>query len=733
MGYKIAKIEIESFSGVKSALSLDLNESIILIKGNNGTGKTSIMRAIEFALFGKISEMQGSHYSTKKEEVINKFHEEKVARVSLKLQNDNSEIVIERLKTLYKRDSELIKFEENGQQFPEPLEKSLSEWISMQSELFNYMIYLNQVNFQQILDLKPKDRNEAFSAMLNLKEIDTVVTEFNSVTKKYKTEMKELESKSNSLADDKSKAVKEVSEASNQLEDLKKQFTIGSNFDLIQEKKQLKEKIVNLGHNIQSDELTKIISIVENEIDKLKESNHSLGENPELLEIKGLENTVIQIKTSIDEIKLKCQESNFTTITDLDTDKLELEKEEIDGKIQEMKKSLDEKNSLNKFLNMALNEVVDLYDDKCPFCETSDYNKSKVKAELTNRISQLSSNEIDSLQELIKMDMKKVEEIRNQIENLARFRSSIINLNDELREELRNLFNRLAKQEMIDDSILNLVNENKIIELPVLLELENYLNSISNALKEKHTQLESKSSDLDSNQQIIDQHQKIIDKLGQLISINEKELVLKNINEKIKTLDNSIDENKVKKVHLQELISDIESAAKILVETQIYYIEQTMNSVNPKIKLLLQKLQPHTYWKDLLIKLDTKKTGGGISPNFNILTTKHDQEDPVNLKAYFSRGQSNRSVLALLLALNSVVDTRFNFQLLDDVTQSLDGEAVLYLAESCEEISKDIQLIVSTADERFSSALEEKFLGKPDFKIYELTNWTENQGVSIKQ
>lgn len=58
MPIKIKAINIQAFRGIPE-LELGLNEKSLLLRGENGTGKSSIVDAIEFFFTGKISPLEG--------------------------------------------------------------------------------------------------------------------------------------------------------------------------------------------------------------------------------------------------------------------------------------------------------------------------------------------------------------------------------------------------------------------------------------------------------------------------------------------------------------------------------------------------------------------------------------------------------------------------------------------------------------------------------------------------
>lgn len=59
MAVRISRIDIHAFRGVPQ-LALDIERKSVLIKGDNGTGKSSIIEALEFFFTGEVSNLQGT-------------------------------------------------------------------------------------------------------------------------------------------------------------------------------------------------------------------------------------------------------------------------------------------------------------------------------------------------------------------------------------------------------------------------------------------------------------------------------------------------------------------------------------------------------------------------------------------------------------------------------------------------------------------------------------------------
>src|SRR5690242_19983327 len=83
--YRIAALGVEGFRGFTTPQSLTFQGRNVFIFGQNGNGKSSIVEAIQWCLFGG-----------RDVEVRNKLYEKQQCRVSLRLSGSEGDLSIER-------------------------------------------------------------------------------------------------------------------------------------------------------------------------------------------------------------------------------------------------------------------------------------------------------------------------------------------------------------------------------------------------------------------------------------------------------------------------------------------------------------------------------------------------------------------------------------------------------------------------------------------------------------
>src|SRR5207237_8400579 len=98
---RLKTVEIEGFRGINRPVHLDLNPGATFLVGANGQGKSSVLGAIEWVLFGKLK-YQASENTTN-DELVNLHSGKGQARVRLTLQQGASDFVVEREKRIGKR------------------------------------------------------------------------------------------------------------------------------------------------------------------------------------------------------------------------------------------------------------------------------------------------------------------------------------------------------------------------------------------------------------------------------------------------------------------------------------------------------------------------------------------------------------------------------------------------------------------------------------------------------
>lgn len=173
MNFKIEGIQVSNFRGIRD-LYLELQEQNLLIIGENGTGKSSIIDAFEFALKGKVDKLkQGGDVTEKKS--IPFVNAEGGARVSLEVVYPENKA--ERIDISFPYD-------------PGVIPDGLKEFVA-QAQEHNFVLRRSRI--LQFIDAKGGERYGEFSKLIGLEQLENMVTAWSDKRNSLLREVKQVE------------------------------------------------------------------------------------------------------------------------------------------------------------------------------------------------------------------------------------------------------------------------------------------------------------------------------------------------------------------------------------------------------------------------------------------------------------------------------------------------------------------------------------------------------------
>lgn len=184
MGYVISKLEIEGIRGVNSKLEQELPLGLVVIRGKNGTGKTSILQSIEWCLTGRFPFFQGTEFR-KEDAIVNPYNAAKKATVSLTLsdQAKRSEVKITRTRKMGSSTTEKSELQiqlENGKSLrQEEAQDYIEKILGVALDDFPRAVYLHQEALHALVSEKPEQRSAAIDKLLGTAELRELVDVLN--------------------------------------------------------------------------------------------------------------------------------------------------------------------------------------------------------------------------------------------------------------------------------------------------------------------------------------------------------------------------------------------------------------------------------------------------------------------------------------------------------------------------------------------------------------------------
>ena len=199
---RVKRICIQNFRGIGKKLDLDTDADIVVIYGPNGTGKTSIIDAIEWTITGEVERLWGRNYDkpvSPNESLVNLFSKERLAEIQVEFGKNGGSILEKRYVDLSKsrrshaeinsrraNDKTMIR-EIVGIRMPQMDVRRLRR-------VFLRSHFLGQNTILEFITQDPESRYDAFSHMVGTQDYMLFDEKINSVIRALEREL-EVKSK----------------------------------------------------------------------------------------------------------------------------------------------------------------------------------------------------------------------------------------------------------------------------------------------------------------------------------------------------------------------------------------------------------------------------------------------------------------------------------------------------------------------------------------------------------
>ena len=684
------------------------NDTLTLMTGPNGIGKTMSLDAIPFTLYGITSK------KAKGDDVVNnKIGKNCKTWVKFKI-NDVQYIV-----TRYHKYSKLgntVILNENGVDTKKGHREVVPEverLVCSQKAFMNTLMFGQKVK-DFFTDLVDSDKKEIFRKILGLEQYEVY---YKQVTEDLKT-LDDRKSEVQRKIDLNTGLIEDAKQQITFLEEQKKNFYIEKDEDIkkLQESitinerllKKWKDQIDNL--TVDELDLTRIekeLSTLEIQIDKLQDQIDS--------EVKDM----IQKKDAkISEIKQQASEAQITLQIEVSKkiEKLQKDKEDISKKLQDIINDIQAKK------NKKGNEVIAIYteaqnarswadeikaslrklDGKCPTCDQEVSEEAK-----NNLVEKIKSYEIK-----IAENVQKEKILKNEEKALSR--------------EL----NQTAERE--NQKIAAIENEKRMIKADEKDQLQSIQTRLQDASKQIEKIAVAQRNEIEKTRQ--EEIQQLIKKQVDLAELKEKaEKVaqeIKNIEETVQQIERQIDRDKNKISETE--IKEYDEAQLISYKKKIKDLKLQISMDADQIKSIDSDIEILKFWKvgfsssgipsmliDEAIPFMNSKvseyldmiTNGRYIVSFDTLgeTKSGEFRDKIsvrvidthtkgNSRVQLSGGQTRIIDIATILTLgdlqSTINDVKFNILLFDEIFDALDYENVGYVSKVLNKIKNGKSIVI---------------------------------------
>lgn len=412
---KLISLELLNIRSHKES-KIDFSDSLLLV-GDIGSGKSTILQAVEFALFGiQRGFLDANH-------ILRQGEDEGQVNLTIELNTKEIQIkrVLKKTKTSIKQEAGSLTINEETETFaPTELTSKIAELLGYPpnvSQVFRYSVYATQEQMKSIILEKPEARLNTLRIIFNIDKYKNIIENSNLSLRQIRKKIAYLEGAYSDLTEKKLKFAELKASKSSVESTTKSMQTDFSNAKQVVENK---EK----GLSELNEELNKLI-IKEQELKSLKSHNES-----NVKKIESLKNSKESLDREITDLLDKRSKIIIPEVT--------FNYDELKTKLNSSRELFDRNNQLKQNLNSKLelinSQIVTIEKEILEFDAikekvTSEQERKKsLESKLNDVKSYLHSNV--ELEERFKDARVKEASIKDQIKSKEKEFTKIIDLNN---------------------------------------------------------------------------------------------------------------------------------------------------------------------------------------------------------------------------------------------------------------------------------------------------------------
>jgi len=620
--------------------------------GIMGSGKSSVMEAVSFALYGTFPALN-SKKITLNDLIMKRPQKKSRAEVFLEFVMDGKNYSVRRTIETEKGTSE-AEIREEGRILnvnSHAVTKEVERILQMDYELFSRAVYSEQNGMDYFLRIPKGNRMQQIDRMLRVDRFEKVRERAVSISNKIETGRKE---KSRIVSELEKEAIEE------KINTLKKEIS-----KLVRESEQIRKK---------TEETKKEREVLEKTVSSLEETEKYINNLKQ--EIEGLKSGIKEIETGIRK-KKESLEGKDINILYKELDSIEKETKDIENELREYNERIlkrrDRIASLNteiKIITESIEEFKKL-ENRCPVCESEITQEKKVEI-------------------LNKRESKRLE-LRRDINLLASEVEDMKAVKNSIEEKLRR---SIAKKEKIN----LMIKENDFIK-----ELEQRKSEYKKRyeeLIERMKKTEEKTAEVDIEKARKELREKTAEEREYVTRLENIERTISDKNEVLSDMHSRAKMLEKYRVEIKEderMINELNRFIKTLKLTQDMLREEFLQTVNHTMKRVWNVLYPYGDFIDIRLTVDKDY----------VLQLK-DASGWVSVDGVVSGGERSMACMALRIAFSLAFIPNLRWLILDEPTHNLDSNAIKQFIDILREKMSSFaeQVFLITHDERISEGVE---------------------------
>lgn len=670
---KIESIKIKNIRSIKT-LDVTFPLSSILLYGDIGSGKSSVLKAVEFALFGTLNaaDLKGESLLRRGENkgsveltfsidgveytVIRGLSKSKKGNISQTkgaLIEDGKETSYS-VKELRKKVLELLNYSvsryENAQKIP----------------IFRYTVYTPQESIKEILQANPSERFEILKDVFGIEKYEIALRNVDVLGSYLRDQLNECQGKLKQIGEPEELVPQKESELKDQDQKIKK---------LEQDITEKSKEVTNLKRNQQEiekelEEFSQRLIEIQNKEKIIKEAQESKANNEQKLKNRAKE--------------LKENSEELSKISEFSIDFKESQ-EELENRVKVKRKEITENEKEKAVMSKSINDIDKLLKEgKCSLCGQEIHEKSRFEKELkkSNKHIELLTNKIESSTKEIEILEKKLKDLIEFTQNKARKElyekliDGIKKNEEEIKTQIKEIELKINEnQKEIEDALKKF----KIKNLEKFKEMDNKIRNRLNETKDRLEKVQSEESalkiELSAENKTLEYIKKELEELKKVIDLK------KDLKEKVENFNS--------------LKDWIKEAFPVLIRD----IEREILSSSAR--------QFNEYFKDWFnLLIDQENIEVEIRPDdFEPVIMVNGYESPF---LDMSGGEKSALSLAYRLALNKIINERYqevktsDLLILDEPTDGFSQQQINKMQDLFDSLDSK-QLIIISHDRALDS------------------------------
>jgi exonuclease SbcC len=730
----IESVRLEDWKSHKET-ELSFGTGINALVGEMGSGKSAVLEAITFALFGTLPSLQDRTISL--DDLIRRSPTKAdTAKVEVGFSFDGVEYTVSRI---IKRDggTKEAKLHADGDLVAGPqateVTAAIEDILGIDYDLFASIIFAEQNELDSFLSLTPGERKETIDRLLKLDRFEdarsNLVTLRNRIKDRYSDRKADLEELKEDTEDEEIEDLREtIEDLNDEIEDLREEKeTKAEDLEEITERIEDLEDLAERYETFRERQ-TKLEATIENMEEWLEETLPDAGSKAEaeqqkedledeLEKLDEQEEQLQEITTELEIARNEEQrlEEELGELQD-NRDKLE-DLEDIDDELDEHEKQEQELQETISEARAELDQIEDTLAslstaaDACPTCgqELTDEHRLEILQESKARKDELEGR-IEETEDELEDTTETIEDLEARRDRLLSYRGieeDIEETEQELEEARETIDEHGTAKEDLEDKIKGKDRDEIEQDLDAAEEAIEYyeIRDDIDAKREKLEKIEEELDEIAFDEEELDELNERRSELQSDIRVlrNEIETKTELLEEREKRLEDLEDQ--------QERIEDLEEAVekydllrdalgdleRSLEETQSEMRRRFVAQANDVMQTVWDRVYPYDDYSSIRLR----------AGDDYVLEIKDDRGDWFSVEGEVSGGERHTAALSLRIALSLVLAPGLKLLILDEPTHNLDTRAIDDLAETMRANVADLvdQLFVITHDEQLETAV----------------------------